>query len=66
MKHTKTKWYLHFNGEQTHIVQTSSPLLQLRGMVVELTAEQAAQALSLILARKQEREANTTEVDEEE
>ena len=57
MKRTKeTKWYLFTDGKTTSVSSSFNEVNALKGVVIEITADQAAQILSFALARKTESE----------
>ena len=57
MKRTKaTKWYLYTDGKNTFVTNSFDEVKTLKGVVIDITADQAAQILALSLARKSESE----------
>lgn len=57
MKRTKaTKWYLYTDGKTTSVTNSFNEVSALKGVVIEITPDQAAQILALSLARKNESE----------
>ena len=57
MKRTKaTKWYLYTDGKTTSVTNSFNEVSALKGVVIEITPDQAAQILALTLARKNESE----------
>ena len=51
------KWALYFDGERTVITDNPKMYNQFRGVLIPLTPNEAAVALSLTLAKKNEAEA---------
>jgi hypothetical protein len=57
MKRTpKNKWYLFVDGKSTKVTNTRTELDTLNGVVIEITADEAAQILALTLTTKKESE----------
>lgn len=57
MKRTpKNKWYLFVDGQSTKVTNSRTEIDTLNGVVIEITADEAAQILALTLARKNESE----------
>ena len=57
MKRTpKNKWYLFADGQSTKVTNSRTEIDTLNGVVIEITADEAAQILALTLARKNESE----------
>jgi hypothetical protein len=57
MKRTKTtKWYLYTDGKTTSVTNSFNEANALKGVIIEITPDQAAQILALTLARKTESE----------
>ena len=57
MKRTpKNKWYLFVDGKSTKVTNTLDEISQLKGVIIEITADEAAQILALTLATKVESE----------
>lgn len=52
----KNKWYLFVDGKSTKVANSRTELDTLKGVVIEITADEAAQILALTLAHKIERE----------
>ena len=58
MKRTpQNKWYLFVDGKSTKVANSRTEMDTLKGVVIEITADEAAQILALTLANKAEREA---------
>ena len=58
MKRTpKNKWYLFVDGKSTKVTNSRIEIDALNGVVIEITADEAASILALTLATKQESEA---------
>jgi hypothetical protein len=58
MKRTpKNQWYLFVDGKSTKVANSRTEMDTLKGVVIEITADEAAQILALTLANKAEREA---------
>lgn len=59
MKRTpKGKWYLFVDGESVKVANSRTEIDTLNGVIIEITANEAAQILGLIIAKKTEREDN--------
>lgn len=57
MKRTKTtKWYLYTDGKTMTVSNSFNELNALKGVIIEITPDQAAQILALTLASKTESE----------
>ena len=57
MKRTpKNKWYLCVDGQSTKVTNSRTDIDTLKGVVIEITADEAASILALTLAYKAERE----------
>lgn len=57
MKRTpKNKWYLFVDGKSVKVTNSRTEIDTLKGVVIEITADEAAQVLALTLARKAESE----------
>jgi hypothetical protein len=57
MKRTpKTKWYLFVDGKSTKVTNSRTDIDILNGVVIEITANEAAEILALTLATKMESE----------
>jgi hypothetical protein len=57
MKRTpNNKWYLFVDGKSTKVTNSRTEIDTLNGVVIEITADEAAQILALTLARKIESE----------
>jgi hypothetical protein len=57
MKRTpKNKWYLFVDGKSTKVTNTRTEIATLNGVVIEITADEAAQILALTLTTKKESE----------
>jgi hypothetical protein len=55
MKRTKaTKWYLFTDGKNLSVTNTLTEVSTLKGVVIEITANEAATILGLIVERKSE------------
>ena len=52
----KNKWYLFVDGKSAQVANSRTELDTLKGVVIEITADEAAQILALTLASKAERE----------
>jgi hypothetical protein len=58
MKHTKQKWYLFVDGKTTSVTNNRNEVDILKGVVIEITADEAASILALKFARMIESEMN--------
>jgi hypothetical protein len=58
MKHTKQKWYLFVDGKTTSVTNNRNEVDILKGVVIEITADEAASILALKLTRMIESEVN--------
>jgi hypothetical protein len=57
MKRTpKNKWYLFVDGKSTKVTNSRTDIDILNGVVIEITANEAAEILALTLATKMESE----------
>jgi hypothetical protein len=57
MKRTpKNKWYLFVDGKSTKVTNTLDEISQLKGVIIEVTADEAASILALALESKTESE----------
>ena len=57
MKRTKsTKWYLFTDGKKVSVTNTLTEVSTLKGVVIDITANDAATILGLMLERKNESE----------
>ena len=57
MKRTKKneeKWYLFVDGKSSKVTNTLTEISQLNGVIIEITASQAASILGLILQSKKD------------
>lgn len=52
----KNKWYLFVDGKSAQVANSRTELDTLKGVVIGITANEAAQILALTLASKAERE----------
>ena len=55
-RNSKSKWYLFVDGKSTKVTNSRTELDILKGVVIEITADEAAQILALTLAMKTESE----------
>ena len=55
-RNSKDKWYLFVDGESTKVVNSRTEINTLKGVIIEITANEAAQILALTIAKKTERE----------
>ncbi len=55
-RNSKSKWYLFVDGKSTKVTNSRTELDILQGVVIEITADEAAQILALTLAMKTESE----------
>lgn len=53
---SNNKWYLFVDGKSTKVTNTRTEIDTLKGVVIEITADEAAQILALTLATKVESE----------
>lgn len=58
MKRTKQKWYLFVDGKTTSVTNNRNEVDILKGVVIEITADEAASILALKLAKMIESEVN--------
>ena len=58
MKRTKQKWYLFVDGKSTSITNNRKEVDILKGVVIEITADEAASIFALKFARMMESEVN--------
>ncbi len=58
MKRTKQKWYLFVDGKSASVTNNRNEVDILKGVVIEITADEAASILALKLARMVESEVN--------
>ena len=57
MKRTpKNKWYLFVDGKSSKVTNSRTEIDKLNGVVIEITADEAASILALTLARHLESE----------
>lgn len=57
MKRTpKNKWYLFVDGKSSKVTNSRTEIDKLNGVVIEITADEAASILALTLARQLESE----------
>ena len=55
-RNSKSKWYLFVDGKSTKVTNSRTELDILKGVVIEITADEAANILALTLATKMESE----------
>jgi hypothetical protein len=59
MKRTPmNKWYLFVDGQSAKVTNSRTEIDTLNGVVIEITADEAAQILALTITKQAEREGN--------